>query len=106
MAMFKNLTSMVQNKFPGTPILPVFGNNDFSSNYQTPDNEKFHNEFYKRVYDTWFPKGVNEMKDWNSFKKGGFYSHSIDDSLEYIGLNTLYFSRKNKNEAKYPVADT
>ena len=33
MEMFKNLTSMVESRFPNTPILPVFGNNDFSENY-------------------------------------------------------------------------
>ena len=58
------------------------------------------------MFDAWFPADKNEMKDWHTFKKGGFYSYSIDDSLEVLGLNTLYFSRKNENEEKYSVADT
>ena len=59
--MFKNLTTMVENKFPGIPILPVFGNNDFSTNYQTPANKSFHDEYYKRVLDAWFPADKNEL---------------------------------------------
>jgi hypothetical protein len=104
--MFKNLTDMVEAKFPGTPILPVFGNNDVEKGYQTPNNTKFHDEFYKRVFEAWFPADKNEMKDWDTFKKGGFYSYSIDDSLEVLGLNSLYFAFKNHNEEIYPVADT
>ena len=61
MKMFKNLTDMVEAKFPGTPILPVFGNNDVEEGYQTPNNTKFHDEFYKRVFEAWFPADKNEM---------------------------------------------
>jgi hypothetical protein len=34
--MFRNITALINKKFPGVPILPVFGNNDLIENYQVP----------------------------------------------------------------------
>lgn len=38
MDMFANITDMIKSRFPGTPVLPTFGNNDMIKHNSVPSN--------------------------------------------------------------------
>ena len=48
---------MVQERFPNTPILSTFGNNDVIRNYQAPgfpDDGVTREDYYREMYKIWF----------------------------------------------------
>ena len=49
------LVDLLGKKFPDTPIIPVFGNNDMKY-HDNPEPLDEDQEFYEYIYDLWFDK--------------------------------------------------
>ena len=56
--MFTTIISLVSSRFPSTPILSAFGNNDMIHNYQavgiTSSDGITKDEYYTQMYRIWF----------------------------------------------------
>ena len=57
--MLSNTTQLISNKFPGKPILPSFGNNDFMENYLIPGCSKNFSwlsgeTYFEDIFKIWF----------------------------------------------------
>jgi endopolyphosphatase len=82
---------LVEERFPGVPIVPNLGNNDI-----IPHNIMFPgpNSMTKAYEDIWqdhIPQGEQD-----TFREGGYYAKEvIEDDLAIISLNTLYWYDAN-----------
>lgn len=91
----------LRNKFPGKVLLPTIGNNDVIVHNSVPCNEDVADMYYTELYDIWFPKSnLPPNFDWDAnnetFSHGGYYRYDFSGSqLSFIGLNTMFFNRKN-----------
>lgn len=90
---------MLEDYFPGVPVLPVLGNNDNDCNdYQVQPSGKFLAAFAKQSLP--MLHGMQQTDFMATFSKGGYYMAAMpwDSSQVFIGLNTIFFSPKYKNQ--------
>lgn len=92
------LTASLAATFPGKPIVPALGNNDdFCGDYAIEPR----GPFLSMLKEVWEPLlGGQPGTFAKTFPIGGFYSapHPTVPKLRLVVLNTVFFSRKYKNE--------
>lgn len=84
--------SLVEERFPGIPIVPNFGNNDI-----IPHNIMFPgpNSMTRAYADIW-QKHLSTESQQDTVRKGGFFAKDIiDGDLAVLSLNTLYWYDNN-----------
>jgi len=85
---FTKVTQLFTQYFPNTQLLPVIGNNDGFQDYQIPEGVEG-TDYLKFLYKLWSPL-IGFMTD--TFMKGGYYASITKGGLNFICLNTNYFS--------------
>lgn len=90
------MISLIVKKFPGVPVLPVYGNNDMLVNYQIPGGDIVTTyDFFNETHYSWFKDKELAEQTATSFKNGGYYEFPVQNqNLSIIGLNTIYFNYK------------
>jgi hypothetical protein len=90
LSIFQSVFSMVSAYFPGIPIYPTMGNNDFDPEWGTvsSDPDDFEN----------FAKAQRWLSDSElaTLKKGGYFFHDFGQ-LRLLFLNTVMYSIKRKD---------
>jgi hypothetical protein len=100
---FTTIMQMISNKFPGVPILPTIGNNDVKYHYQAPkaaDKASYYGDLYS-IFFTNVPANAKYSKIGElqtSFMESGSYIYDISDTLSFLGINSIYFNSKNKED--------
>lgn len=99
---------VIRGRFGNSLILPTVGNNDNELHYEVPGvREK--GGWYDFLYELWFEESQSTIIQQNlgrireTFFNGGYYRLDINGQLSVVGLNTLYYSKKNYAEND-PVA--
>jgi sphingomyelin phosphodiesterase acid-like 3 len=89
----------LMEKFPGTPIYPVLGNNDdFCGDYMIQPHDPFLPVFSKA-----WASALNSIKGENTFAKSvdstGYYMASLPGFPNHviIGMNSIFFSAKDSS---------
>ena len=94
---------MIQDKYPNVPIIPTFGNNDFSLDYNVPWDSQNKTNIFGHLLKTWFndvpanmaliEKYGNSKTDLdNTFNNGGYYILNIDEKTSIVAINSIYMS--------------
>ena len=71
-AIWKNMTDLIQSKFPNIPIIPTFGNNDNMVDYGPPVTTLFNADTnpysqFKYLYELWFQQIPANVKHLSKF---------------------------------------
>uniref|UniRef100_A0A915D0P4 Calcineurin-like phosphoesterase domain-containing protein n=1 Tax=Ditylenchus dipsaci TaxID=166011 RepID=A0A915D0P4_9BILA len=81
-------TNLLRQHFPGTTILPVYGNHDNSPTDNFPDIQTF---IYYKTFEMWKP-WIGEQAE-ETFLNGGYYKYTAADGTIFLMLNTnLYYT--------------
>ncbi len=86
--------SLIEQYFPGTPVLPVLGNNDdYCGDYNIQAAGSFLHFFAEQSEP--MLRNFKHSDFISTFSTGGYYSVSMpwDSSEVFIGLNTIFFSK-------------
>ena len=95
--LLKNLTSLLLQYFPNTPIYPALGNhesypvNSFPPDYVTGYNQI--NWLYDTLAKSWSPWLTDEAI--NTVKTSGFYTILVKPGLRLVSLNMNYCNNQN-----------
>ena len=93
------ITSLIANRFPGTQVYPVIGNNDSDcGDYQLQPNGQFLRETAK-TWKVWFKGRLSSHAFTETFPARGSYSVLIQNQPRHriIVLNTTLFSTNYRN---------
>ena len=86
------ITNIIQ-RFPGIPVLPVYGNNDMLKNYQIPGEKDVKTvSFFNTTRDIWFKDPGLKNIVAPTFSSGGWYEYEVNDEFSVLGLNTILFN--------------
>lgn len=96
---------MIQDKYPGIPIIPTFGNNDFTLDYWVPWTASKKGDIFNFLYKLWFTDVkanmalINDASLGNTvantettFKNGGYYMLNLDAKTSIVAINSIYMS--------------
>jgi len=101
----KKVISIIREYIPEPiPVLPAFGNNDFTDHYNIP-SDATRKEKYTYVKELFFSNAVSDKtfkhklnRDFqNTIMQGLYYSYQFNDKFNMIFLFSNYFSIKNKS---------
>ncbi|XP_050396629.1 acid sphingomyelinase-like phosphodiesterase 3b, partial [Patella vulgata] len=95
LATIQNITSKLQESFPGTVTYATLGNNDYYPKDQFPTTT---NKLYVGVSIMW-SDWLKETDQIQSMKRVGYYSLKTKHGLRIFGLNTNHFYSANKMTA-------
>ncbi|XP_060581958.1 acid sphingomyelinase-like phosphodiesterase 3b [Ruditapes philippinarum] len=85
----RNVTELMKNEFPNTPIYATFGNHDYYPNNMYPPHG---NEIYNDNYNLW-KVWINDTSQDKNFLKGGYYTVLARPGLRIVALNTnMYYT--------------
>lgn len=97
---------LVESRWPGVPILPVFGNNDMVYTYQPPN---LANKL--SYYNAWYEIFLNGVSANSGFASGvesdfdnyGSYRYDVPNSdVTFLNINTMYLNYYNVEDATTP----
>jgi hypothetical protein len=96
---FEFIYKNFQIMYPGVPILPVIGNNDFYEHYTTPDpdSKKEQVNYFKSLYfnNTAMLDNLNTDHE-ATLNDGMYYSYKFKEGLKFIMFNSVIYSYNNK----------
>jgi hypothetical protein len=88
-----NTTKQIEKKFPGIPILPVFGPTDNLGKYEAPESTALKQQLFDDIQKIWFEHLQSKRNIVPTFMEGGYYYYELNESFQIIGLNSLYWSK-------------
>ncbi len=89
---------MLRENFPGTPVLPVLGNNDdYCGDYNIQPSGAFLKFFSANVQPMLYKFQSRDFT--KTFSRGGYYQASMpwDSNQVFIGINSVFFSSNYYN---------
>lgn len=99
-SLLRNISAVLRDVFPKTPVYPSFGNHDAYPSGQMPGANT---SYYERVlnasgWQDFLPPGSSE-----TFNTGGYYSCAVSSKLRLLSLNTAMYYMKD--QATAPLKD-
>ncbi|GFN90379.1 acid sphingomyelinase-like phosphodiesterase 3b [Plakobranchus ocellatus] len=99
----KNVTNLLETRFPGIPVYASLGNHDFYPSDQAEGNKS---EIYRAVGDLW-KAWISNQSQVDRFENGGFYSKIFSNAkVRLLALNTnLYITSNHETDGVADPAD-
>ncbi|XP_037077611.1 acid sphingomyelinase-like phosphodiesterase 3b [Pollicipes pollicipes] len=88
-----NITRLMEESFPGVPIIPCLGNHDSFPPNQFPGGDK---AFYTRYLSEGGWSRLLSTDEQRTFGLAGYFARRISDRLVVISLNTNIYYQPNK----------
>ncbi|KAK3719799.1 hypothetical protein RRG08_040101 [Elysia crispata] len=90
--MIQTTTSAIKRMFPHTLVVPSFGNHDF---YPADNTNGTEEGFYKVVCQNMWSTWIQDPKQIQTCKSGGFYSRLVGHKLRVLAVNTVLYLIEN-----------
>ncbi|XP_013417120.1 acid sphingomyelinase-like phosphodiesterase 3b isoform X2 [Lingula anatina] len=93
LSMILNLTHLLMEVFPNTPVYAALGNHDYHPKHLMPPHS---NPIYNAVADSWKAWFRNDVAE-QTFRNGGFYTLPMArNGSRVVVLNTVYYYTNDK----------
>ncbi|GFS00715.1 acid sphingomyelinase-like phosphodiesterase 3b [Elysia marginata] len=89
--MIQTTTSAIKRKFPGTLVIPSYGNHDFFPADYTNGTETAFYDTVCRIWSSW----IKDPEQMLTCRRGGFYSRLVSPKLRVLAVNTVLYLIEN-----------
>ncbi|KAL0204844.1 hypothetical protein P9112_000151 [Eukaryota sp. TZLM1-RC] len=96
-SILRNFTTILQDNFKSTPVIPLLGNHDIKPSHQFSFLTQYIYEYTFEMWHQWIPKDQHD-----NYLHGGFFRKDLNDHLTILVLNTNFYFTMNAETVPNP----